>query len=155
MPTYLVRWPNGLLSIATADDMKDLPRSWRKMRCARSASASRGVGQPARADHRAAEGLPPALRASTTKLICEFRRFPSERGRRSQRLFPHLAAVMKVPTRPRRPAMAAAKEAMEKERQGLKALTMARKVPRTRPAHDDQREVIAHARTCPLCAFDL
>ena len=24
MPTYLVRWPNGLVSIATADNMKDL-----------------------------------------------------------------------------------------------------------------------------------
>ena len=30
MPTYLVRWPNGLLSIATADDIKDLSQELAK-----------------------------------------------------------------------------------------------------------------------------
>jgi len=37
-----------------------------------------------------------------------------------QRLFPHLYAVMKVPYKTKKAALAAAKEAMTKERQGLK-----------------------------------
>ena len=37
-----------------------------------------------------------------------------------ERLFPHLAAVMKVGHKTKKAAMAAAKEAMQKEREGLK-----------------------------------
>ena len=68
MPTYLVRWPNGLVSIATADDMKDL-----------------------------------SLELAKDEVCTE-----------------HLYAVMKVPYKTKKAALAAAKEAMAKERQGLK-----------------------------------
>jgi hypothetical protein len=46
--------------------------------------------------------------------------FPPDAMPTFERLYPHLAAVMKVGYKTKKAAMAAAKDAMEKERQGLK-----------------------------------
>ena len=57
----------------------------------------------------------------TDEADLEFHGFPPDAMPTIERLFPHLAAVMKVAYKTKKAAMAAAKEAMEKERQGLKA----------------------------------
>ena len=83
MPTYLVRWPNGILSIATADDMKDLSLELAKDEvCTERERVKRRVGQPARADHRDAERLPPALRVQRRSGSWSFTRSRPRRGRR-------------------------------------------------------------------------
>jgi len=88
MPTYLVRWPNGLVSIATADDMKDLSLELAKDEvCTERERVKEGVGQPARADHGVAERLSACTSSSTTKRIWSFTRSRPRRGRRCSDCF--------------------------------------------------------------------
>jgi len=120
MPTYLVRWPNGLVSIATADDMKDLSLELAKDEvCTERERVKREWDSP----HGLIMELPKGFRLHfefNDEADLEFHPFPSEAGPTMQRLFPHLYAVMKVPYKTKKAALAAAKEAMAKERQGLK-----------------------------------
>ena len=120
MPTYLVRWPNGLVSIATADDIKDLCLELAKDEVCKEREA---VNDEWDSPHGMIIELPKGFRLHfefDDEADLVFHPFPSEAGPTLERLFPHLAAVMKVGHRTKKVAMAAAKEAMEKERQGLK-----------------------------------
>ena len=121
MPTYLVRWPNGLLSIATADDVKDLSEELAKDEvCTKKEWERREFDSP----HGRIIELPKGFRLHfefTDEVDLLFHELPSDAMPTIERLFPHLAAVMKVGHKTKKAALAAAKEAMEKERQGLKA----------------------------------
>jgi hypothetical protein len=116
MPTYLVRWPNGLLSIATADDIKELSQELAKD----EVCSEREWDSP----HGLNIELPKGFRLHfefTDEVDLLFHELPPDAMPTIERLFPHLAAVMNVGHKTKKAAMAAAKEAMEKERQGLKA----------------------------------
>jgi hypothetical protein len=120
MPTYLAQWPNGLLSIATADDMKDLSLELAKDEvCTEREKVKSEWDSP----HGLIIELPKGFHLHfefTDEVDLLFHELPRDAMPTIERLFPHLAQVMKVGHTTKKAARAAAKEAMVKERQGLK-----------------------------------
>ena len=116
MPTYLVRWPNGTLSIAAADDIKELSHELMKDEVCTEAEMD--------SPHGMIIEMPKGFRLHfeiSDEVDLQFvQGFPQDAMPTIERLYPHLAAVMKVGYKTKKAAIAAAKEAMEKERQGLK-----------------------------------
>jgi hypothetical protein len=115
MPTYLCRWPNGNLSIAVADDLKDLTQELIK-------DDAEEAGEWDSADGLIIE-MPKGFRlhfAFDDDATMHFAGFPKDAMPTVERLYPHLAAAMQVRYKTKRAALAAAKEAMDKECQGLK-----------------------------------
>ena len=116
MPTYLVRWPNGTLSIAAADDIKELSHELMKD----EVCTDEEMDSP----HGMIIEMPKGFRLHfefDDEVDLVFVHGLSLDARPTvERLFPHLAAAMKVGHKTKKAAMTAAKEAMAKERQGLK-----------------------------------
>jgi hypothetical protein len=109
-----------LVSIATADDMKELSLELAKDEVCTERQVETGEWD---SDHGLIMELPKGFRLHfefTEEADVEFHPLPSEAGPTLERMFPHLYAVMKVGYKTKKAAMAAAKEAMAKERQGLK-----------------------------------
>jgi hypothetical protein len=116
MKTYLCRWPNGTLSIVTAENDNELRQELMK----------EGVCLE-NDEWDSPDGLiiemPKGFRLHfyfNDEADLMFFGFPQDAMPTVERLYPHLAAAFKVPYKTKRAALAAAKEAVEKERQGLK-----------------------------------
>ena len=115
MPTYLCRWPNSNLSIAVADDIKDLIQEFMK--------DNAFEGEEWDSPHGLIIEMPKGFRlhfAFDDDGTMHFAGFPKDAMPTVERLYPHFAAAMKVGYKTEQAADAAARAAMAKERQGLK-----------------------------------
>ena len=96
MPTYLVRWPNGLLSIATADDIKDLSLELAKDEvCTEKEWDNREWDSP----HGMIIEMPKGFRVHlkfTDDVDLLVHPLSRDATPTLERLYPHLTAVMKV-----------------------------------------------------------
>ena len=115
MPAYLVRWPNGPLTIAAADDTDQLFQELLKD----DVSTEEAWESP----HGMVIEVPKGFRlhfpfSDHVELIMHSDSDDSIPT--FECWYPHITAAMKVGYKTRKAAMAAAKEAVEKERQGLK-----------------------------------
>ena len=110
-----VRWPNGTLSIVSAEDEQSIIKQLTKD----------DVGNVEENDspHGMVIDVPAGFTIHldlTDDADFEFRGFAADSMPTFERFYPHIAAVMKVGYKTKKAVMAAAKEAVEKERQGLK-----------------------------------
>ena len=115
MPTYLCRWPNSNLSIAVADDIKDLIQEFMK--------DNAFEGEEWDSPHGMIIEMPKGFRLHFVfddDGTMHFAGFPKDAMSIVERLYPHFAAAMKVGYKTEKAADAAATEARDKERQGRK-----------------------------------
>jgi hypothetical protein len=103
------------LSIVTADDIKELSRAMLKDNVCSQEEWDSPDGMVIE--------MPKGFRLHfefSDEADLLFHGFPPDAMPTLERLYPHLAAVMQVGHKTKKAAMAATKEAMAKERQGLK-----------------------------------
>ena len=116
MITRLVRWPNGMLSIVTAEDEKDMAHQLMK----EQVCTDEEMDSP----HGLVIDMPKGFNFHfrlNDQAEFEFQKFTEEGMPTVERLYPHLAVVYRTGYKTKKAAIAAAKEAVAKEREGLKA----------------------------------
>ena len=116
MKTFLVRWPNGTLSIIAVENESDAPAALLKDDVCTQEEWDSPDGMVIE--------MPPGFRLHfhfNDEADLVFHGFNADAMPTLDRLYPHLSAAMKVRYKTKKGALAAAKEAVEKERQGLKS----------------------------------
>jgi hypothetical protein len=104
MPTYLCRWPNGTLSIAVADDIKELSHEILKDDVCSEEEWDTPDGMVIE--------MPKGCRMHFSfddEATLHFHGFPKDALSTVERLYPHVTAAMKVPYKTKKAALRAAK----------------------------------------------